>query len=228
MIDYNLEEKPTEVTVIEGFPSFGLVSTISIEFLMDHLDFRKIGEFVYDELRPTVAIHEGEMVHPMSILYSDEHDLVMLHTTMNVSEIEWEMAETILDLAHELKAEEIITLEGVPVDQEGDVAFTYENEEMVEAGAEPLEESILVGITAALILRSDDITPLFAGAHSQLPDGEAAANLIRVLDNYLGLDVDPEPLIEKATQFENKLQKIMQQSQEAQEEADSRRLNYLG
>ncbi len=228
MIDYELREKPKGVTVVEGFPSFGLVSTIALEFLIDHLDVEQIGEFVYDDLSPTVAIHDGELIHPMSIYYDEDHDLVILHTSLNVQGLEWEVAECIDELAEELDAREVISVEGVPTDSEDTQAFTYEHEGLKDSGAEPLEESIIMGVTAALMLRTDKATPLFSGAHSQLPDGEAAAEVIEVLKEYLDLDIDPEPLIKKAEEFENNLKEMMQQSQEAQKEADKRRLSYLG
>ncbi len=228
MIDYELSERPTGVTVIEGFPSFGLVSTIALEFLLEHLETEMIGEFVYDEFSPSVAIHEGELVKPMSIWHDEAHDLVILHTTLNIDGNEWDVAETILDLADDLEAEEIITVEGLSSTEEETQAYTFDNKALAEAGAEELDESILMGITAALLLRSDDISPLFAGAHSNLPDGEAATEIVRILKSYLDLDVDLEPLQEKTKEFEQKLEDLKQQTKQTEEEAKKRRLNYFG
>ena len=38
-----LTEKPKNAILIEGFPGFGLVGTITTEFLIDHLKAKKIG-----------------------------------------------------------------------------------------------------------------------------------------------------------------------------------------
>ena len=62
MIDYVLTKEPKGVTIIEGFPGFGLVGNIAIEFLLEHLKAEEIGEFIYDELPATVAIHKGKIV----------------------------------------------------------------------------------------------------------------------------------------------------------------------
>lgn len=228
MIDYDLYEEPKGVTIIEGFPGFGLVSTIAIEFLVEHLDAELIGEFVYDELPPTVAIHDGELVRPMSIWHVKDKELVILQTALNIQGLEWQMADSILELADELEADEIISLEGVASKEEETKAYTFDNEDMKEAGAEELEDSILLGITAALMLKGDNITPLFAGAHSKLPDGQAAAKIVEVLNKYLGLGLDPKPLLDKAQEFEEKLKSILQQSRQAEEEAEKKRLSYLG
>lgn len=228
MIDYTVDERPKGVTVIEGFPSFGLVSTIAIEFLLEQLDAERIGKFTYDELPATVAIHDNELVHPMSIWHVPDYDLVILHTTLDIDGKEWEAADVIVELTEELKAEELITIEGLTSESEESKAYTFEHDGLAACGAEELEESVLVGITAALMLKSDKVAPLFAGAHSQLPDGQAAAKIVEVLKAYLDLDVDLEPLLEKAKGFEEKLKNMFEQAEETQEEAKKRRLNYFG
>ncbi|MFC1648526.1 proteasome assembly chaperone family protein [Nanoarchaeota archaeon] len=228
MINFNLNKEPKGVTIIEGFPGFGLVSTIAIEFLLEHLKAENIGEFLYDELSPMLAIHKGKLVKPMGIFYVKKYNLVILHTTLDVKGYEWEVSECIKKLAAKLKAKEIISLEGVQAVGDKPEAYTFNNHELQKAGAKPLQESVIVGVSAALMLDNKKVSPLFAGAKSHLPDAEAAAKLIEVLDKYLGLEVDFEPLVQQAHEFEDKLKSIMKQSKDAEEEADRKRLNYLG
>ena len=45
-----LKKVPRNPIIIEGFPSFGLVGTITTEFLLEHLKAELIGEFEYKEL----------------------------------------------------------------------------------------------------------------------------------------------------------------------------------
>ncbi|MBR9703757.1 hypothetical protein GOV10_06965, partial [Candidatus Woesearchaeota archaeon] len=56
-----LWKKPKGVTIIEGFPGFGLVGPITTEFLIDHLKTEQIGRFIYDDLPATIAIHDGKV-----------------------------------------------------------------------------------------------------------------------------------------------------------------------
>ena len=74
-----------------------------------------------------------------------------------------------------------------------------------------------MGPTAALLLRAKKfpITCIFAEAHSQFPDSEAAAKVIGALNDYAGFKVDYKPLLEAAKQFESKLKVLMQKSKEA-------------
>lgn len=225
-----LKKTPKNPIIIEGFPSFGLVGTITTEFLLEHLKAELIGEFQYDELGPIVAIHKGSIVNPMAVWYVPSRNIVILHTILNVKGFEWEIADEIIKMAQKMKAKEIIGLEGVATDEVSeDVKVYYSGDKKIEAtGALPVKESIIMGVSASLMLRYKKINCLFAAAHSQLPDSKAAAKLIEVLDKYLGLKVDYHPLLKQAEEFENKLRTIIQQSNKTIKEADKKTMSYLG
>ena len=44
-------------TIIEGFPGIGFVSTISVEYLADHLKTKQIGRIWSDSLAPLAMLH---------------------------------------------------------------------------------------------------------------------------------------------------------------------------
>jgi len=225
-----LKKIPKNPIIIEGFPSFGLVGTITTEFLLEHLKAELIGEFQYDELGPIVAIHKGNIVNPMAVWYVPSRNIVILHTILNVKGFEWEIADEIIKMAQKMKAKEIIGLEGVATDDASeDVKVYYSGDKKIEAtGALPVKESIIMGVSASLMLRYKKINCLFAAAHSQLPDSKAAAKLIEILDKYLDLKVDYHPLLKQAEEFENKLRTIIQQSNKTIKEADKKTMSYLG
>ena len=52
-----ITKKVKAQTVIEGFPGFGLVSTIATGFLIDHLKCEQIGKYWFEEGQPAIAIH---------------------------------------------------------------------------------------------------------------------------------------------------------------------------
>ena len=96
-------------------------------------------------------------------------------------------------------------------------------------GAAPLEEGVIIGMSAALLsTRKMPITCLFAETPSELPDSKAAAELIKMLDQYLGLRVDYKPLIVQAQKFEEKLRGLLSQNQKAQEMSEKKWMNYVG
>src|SRR3989344_8372202 len=108
-----LEKKPKSPTIIEGFPGFGLIGTITTEFLIKHLDAQQIGYIRIEEVPPVVPVHQGKAIEPIGIFYSSKENLVILHALTSVQGFEWELAKDVLQMAKDLKAKEIISLEGV-------------------------------------------------------------------------------------------------------------------
>ena len=222
----NLKKKPQNPIIIQGFPGFGLIGTIAVEFLIEHLKAEPIGEFTYDDLPATVALHQGKLVKPMEVFYAKKENLVFVHTILAPKGKEWDVANLIIGLAKQLKAKKIVSLEGV-MSPDGEQVYSY-GEKALEKIAPPLQESIIMGVTAGIMAHYGKVACLFAESHSQLPDSKAAAKLIQVLDKYLGLKVDPKPLLEQAQNFESKLKGILQQASKAQLEKERKDLSYLG
>lgn len=224
-----LWKKPKGATIIEGFPGFGLVGPITTEFLISHLKTEQIGQFVFDELPAMVAIHQGKTINPMAVHYSKQYNIILFHTILNVKGFEWKFAQEIADAADDLKAKEIICLEGVNVIEATEqTVFGFNNPRFFELGAQEMRESVILGVSAALLLRAKNVSCLFAQAHSSLPDSKAAADIISFLDKYLGLHVDPAPLVEQAELFEAKLKGMLAQAQVAEEDSEKKNLSYLG
>ena len=235
-MDIKLTKKPTKVRIIEGFPGFGLIGTITTEFLIEHLKAEKIGSFMYEDLPATVAVHNEKLVDPMGIFYNKEYNLVILHTILNSTGLEWKLQKNISKMAKDMEAVEIISLEGVssPNVTESEKVFFFTNKEKNKAKLEkigllPLKESIIVGVSGALMLREKTpLTCMFAETRTDMPDSKAASNIIKALDNYLGLKVDYKPLLKQAEKFEEKFKKILKQSSIAAKDVDKKKLNYLG
>ena len=88
-----------------------------------------------------------------------------------------------------------------------------------------------MGTTGILLLNADKKLPLvnlFAETHSRLPDSKAAAKVVEILDNYLGLKIDTKPLLKQAQKFEAKLKDMLTKSEMASEEQTKKKLSYVG
>jgi len=230
-----LYKKPKNVTIIEGFPGFGLVGTITTEFLIDHLKAEKIGRVFFHDLAPLIAVHEGKVVEPIGIFYDPKSNIVILHALANVKGKEWVIANALTDLGKQLSAKEIISVEGVGgVGTKGGNAFYYsKNKAWSKTGIEELKEGIVIGVTAAMLAGCDKnskISCVFAETKSNLPDSRAAAKVIEVLDKYLGLNVDYKPLLKKADAFEGKIKNLISKGNKtiAQGSAKKETMNYFG
>jgi uncharacterized protein len=232
----NLIKKPKNVTIIEGFPGFGLIGTISIEFLLEHLQTEKIGTVEMDEIPAMIAIHQNKIIEPISIHYNKQYNLVLIHAINIGKNMGWQLAEMVTNLATQLTAKEIISLEGVgSPNQDSSRVFFYSTKngavsKKLEGAAKPLMEGIIIGPTGALLSKNmkTPIVALFAEAKSGMPDSKAAAEIIKALDAYTGLKIDPKPLLKQAALFENKLKSIIEKGQQAEETHDKKRLSYVG
>jgi uncharacterized protein len=226
-----LWKKPKNVTVIEGFPGFGLVATIATGYMIEHLKCEKIGSFYFKENSPTLAIHKNQIIDPIGIFYDKKTNIVIIHAITSANGLEWRSAEIILDVAKELSAKEIICIEGVGSEEEENYkGFHYTKNEQIskklkKLGINELGEGIVVGVTSALLLKKNTIpvTCLFSEAHTKLPDSRAAAKTIEMLDQYLGLKIDFKPLLKEAEKFEEKLKDVITKAGKADIDAKEKK-----
>ena len=235
-MDIKLLKKPLNPIVIEGFPGFGLVGTIASEFLIEHLKPELIGRYWFEELPSTIAIHNQKVIEPVGIYHCKKTNIVIIHSISGAAGIEWKAADVVLEIANRLRAKELISLEGVgsAIESEESNVFYYTNNRKADKklgsiGLKPLSEGIIMGVTAAIILKSSiQTTCLFAETHSALPDSKASAKIIETLDKYLGLKVDYKPLLEQAERFERKLKELLQKSIKAADMQEKKQLSYVG
>ena len=222
-----LTKKIKATRLLEGFPGFGLIGPIATEYLIDKLKCKQVGKFVYDELPATVAIHKGKIVHPMGIYHSKEHNLLIIHAILDLKGLEWLIVDAIEDLAKQAGVKEIISIEGV-AGTGGDGVYCFNNKDFKKQGAQEIQESVIMGVTAGLMVRELPVSCLFAETESQIPDSRAAARAIEYLETYFGFEVNLEPLMTQAQVFEEKLKNIMQQTSKTLTEAEKKNISYLG
>lgn len=232
-----LKEKPKSPIIIQGFPGIGMVGAIAAEFLIQHLETKLVGKIIVDKTPPLVAVHEGRLIEPYSIYYNKKYNLLIIHSIVATPGSEWQIADSIVALANELKAAQIISLEGIGSSDGKNTSktFYYSNSARLEkvlqkANIESLKEGIIMGQTSALLSKAD-ITPIsciFAETHTNLPDSKAAAELIKALDVILDLKIDYKPLLKIAAQFEEKFRGIMVQSEKAKDLQSKKQMSYVG
>lgn len=237
-----LNKKPKSPIFIEGFPGFGLIGTIVTEYLIDHLDVESIGTVISDEIPPMIAIHGGKIVQPIEIFYSRKYNIMFLHVVTNPFGLEWQFSEIVMKLAKMVQASEIISIEGVGASNEEEElvspkTFYYTNDEQrkklfQKIGVDEMKEGVVMGVTGTILLKAKNmkqkLSCIFVQTMSNLPDSKAAAAVIRILDKYLNLKVDPKPLEQEAEKFEHKLRTIMDKSKEASELQQRKTLSYVG
>ena len=222
--------------IIEGFPGFGLVSTITVEYLINNLNTELVGKVSSDKLPPMIAVHDGKVVEPIGVFYNSEYNVLFVYSMLNPKGIEWEVADMILDLSRQTNARGIISLEGInKVTEQGDKLFAFctnkENEaNLTQKGLETLKEGIILGVTSTLLARNTDknIDCIFVETDKDVPDSMGAAKLVEILDKFVGFNIDTEPLKDAAKMFEGKIKKILENSKQAVKSQTESQMNYVG
>jgi len=212
-----LKEKPKKgAIIIEGFPGFGLVSTIATEYLIDHLGARLIGKIESEKVQPIVAIHKGQIIEPLGIFYDSKNNIVIIRAISNINGLEWELTQSIVALAEEIKAKEIISTEGISSDNKlpEPEAFYFTKDDnrrkiFERMNVREMSEGIIMGVTASLLTKMPETTFIFSEANSSMPDSRAAAKIIEIIYSYLGLKVDYKPLLKKAEIFEKQIKEVL-------------------
>jgi len=237
-MEITLKKVPKNPIVIEGFPGHGLVSTIVTGYLVDHLRTEPIGKIWIPELKPIVAIQHSEIINPLEIFWNKEHNIVIVQSLTGASGVEWKIAQGISDLCKKLKAKELISIEGIASPSMGNNPKTYYyasdmkmKRKFEDIGVRTVGSGIVVGVTAALLLKLPKNIPsscIFVEAELGMPDSKAAAEIIKVLDDYLGLKVSYKPLLKKAEKFEENLKRLITDSKSAHKRQQLKDINYLG
>ncbi len=230
-----LNKKPKNPIIIEGFPGFGFVGAIATQFLIEHLDAKPIGFIYSNEITPLVTVHKNNLMQPLSIYYDSKSNIVIVHALTPVNGLEWKIANIVEKLFKDLKAKELICLEGVNALTENNESKAYfqstvasSQKKLEKLGLKSLGEGVILGVTGAVLLKRLPVSCIFAEAQMGLPDSKAAAKVIQVLDSYLGLKVDYKPLLKRAQEMEDKIKGIMSKTKEVQDIKAKKELDYFG
>lgn len=236
-MDYVLTKKDIKSPIIiEGFPGFGLVGSVSTEYLIEYLKAEYIGRMISTRLPPVAAIHNQSVVKPLGIYYAKKHNILIIHGVSGVQGLEWEISNTIKKIAKDLKAKELICLESVGSEEESEKLYYYSNDEKIskklnQLKIEKIKEGIIMGVTGTLLVEIENdlkFTTFFAQTHSQLPDSMAATRILEILNGYLTLELDLSSLKKSAIQFEEKLKKLINAQAKTMDQSEERHLSYMG
>lgn len=231
-------------TVIDGFPSVGLVSSIVANYLINALHLVQIG-IMDSTLFPTVAlVRDGKPMNPVRI-YAGSRDtpsgadqlVVFISEFQPPSNLIKAIASTVLDWAQDQRCNQLVCPEGLIVDKEAETigpavygigSTERANEVLKRNDVAKFEEGVITGVAGVLLnegrKRDFDVITLLSEAHPDYPDARAAARVIETINKILlHTDLDAKPLYDEAERIENQLRSIHQQTEEAKKPTISQR-----
>jgi uncharacterized protein len=228
----NFEEMDLKgATVIAGFPSIGLVSTIAANYLIDALNLKQIGCVTSSQFPALSVVHTGEPLSPVRIYAGSQGSTQKI--VVFVSEFKPKpnlingISEAIMKWATEKNCKLLISPEGMVV--EGKSADEEENVEAYAIGSTEaargmllaknipqFKNGIIAGVSGVLLnagkQASFDVISILAEAHPNYPDARAAAAAINVMALIMGVEINVTPLYEESERIEKQLQKFHKQA----------------
>lgn len=218
----------TGATIIDGFPSVGLVSTITANYLIDVLELQQIG-IMDSKYFPTVSIvRNGVPLYPVRI-YAGKGVCVFISEFQPAPKLIRPIAESILAFAKRKGANTIISPEGLVLDSESDedevavyaLGSTAATRKMLDDHKiEQFGNGIITGVSGVLLNlgKKEDLNAIsiLAEANPNYPDARAAAKVIEAIDKLLpDIKIDVKPLYTEAENIEKTLRMMQKQAQPA-------------
>jgi len=218
-------------TVIAGFPSIGLVSTIAANYLIDALNLKQIGCVTSPQFPALSVVHTGEPLSPVRIYAGEQSSKKKI--VVFVSEFKPKpnlinsISETIMSWSKDKGCKLLISPEGMVV--EGKSANSEENVEayaigstenarntLMEKKIAQFKNGIIAGVSGVLLnigkQANFNVISILAEAHPNYPDARAAAAAINVMALLMDVEINVTPLYEESERIEKQLQKFHKQA----------------
>ena len=218
-------------TVIAGFPSIGLVSTIAANYLIDALNLKQIGCVTSSQFPALSVVHTGEPLSPVRI-YAGEQGynkkiVVFVSEFKPKPNLINSISETIMKWANDKECKLLISPEGMVVegksvqggvDVEAYAIGSTENARsmLLEKKIAQFKNGIIAGVSGVLLnigkQQNFNVISILAEAHPNYPDAKAAAAAINVMALLMGIEINVTPLYEESERIEKQLQKFHKQA----------------
>ena len=217
-----------------GFPSVGMVGSITGSFLVKSLDLELQGALLSDRFPPIAVVRDREPRPPVRIYAGQrvcEPDGLCSQIGVITSEmplpgsVVHDTARAILEWCRHNKCRNIVTVEGINVSEapEDDSVYSVASSERIldlvtPHGVEPIDNGMVGGLSGVLLyegaITGQEVLCLMGEVSAEkIPDARAAARIVQVLGHLLPeLKLDPQPLLEEAQKIEEVLQEQIQQA----------------
>lgn len=218
-------------SVIAGFPSIGLVSTIVANYIIDALGLKQIGAMESPHFPTLSVVHTSEPLSPVRIyggtLTNGEKLAVFVSEFKPKANLITSISNTIMTWSKKKRCKLLISPEGMVVEGK-----SSENEMIVDAYAigstenaratlstkniPQFKNGIIAGVSGVLLNKGKhekfDVISILAEAHPNYPDARAAASAINVIAQVIGIDIPVGPLYDEAERIEKQLQRFHKQA----------------
>lgn len=225
-----------DATIIEGFPSVGLVSTIVATYLIDYLKLDQICAVDSEAFPPTSMVYAMKPKFPARIYACSERKIgVFLAEFTPAPLLHRPLAKKLLEWCKQQQCSRIISPEGLPserlcLERKGGAKTTQvygvgstENarKDLQNAGIEQLKMGMIFGVGGVLLnegrWENFDVITLLAEACADIPDSLAAAKILEAIDGLMPhLNIETKPLYQQSKKVEDQVKSLRKQAEVSQ------------
>jgi uncharacterized protein len=218
-------------SVIAGFPSIGLVSTIAANYLIDALNLSQIGCMQSSHFPALSVVHTGEPLSPVRIYAGTQNTgekiVVFVSEFKPKPNLINSISDTIMKWATQKKCKLLISPEGMVVEgkstNEESPADAYAigstegaRRTLMEKNIAQFKNGIIAGVSGVLLNIGKqidfEVISILTEAHPNYPDARAAASAINVIAVLTDTEINVAPLYEESERIEKQLQKFHKQA----------------
>jgi uncharacterized protein len=222
-----VETKPVELKkplVLLGFVGPGMVGGIAASHIIDQYKMEIIAHVHSTYLPPAVVFIDGVLRHPFRIYSDKKGAFCVIVCEMPLSAHgSYHIASTLLDWIEGKGVQELVVLEGIPIQgiprnrQTFCAAEPEKIKECENKGIQMISSGLIQGIAGSVLNEclSRNITGIafLTPAITFVPDPEGAAILIETVKNMYNLDITTQPLLDDAEKIRQKLNEIAEHHQ---------------
>jgi len=218
-------------TIINGFPTGGLVSTIAANYLIGALKLDQIGALDSEAFPPVSMIYANKPKFPARIYAGEESKVVVFLSEFTpFLSLARPIAELMVTWAKEYRCSRIIAPEVITVDESeardlevyGVGSTDNTREVMKKLEIKKFMRGMITGISGVLLNEGRrigfDVYSLVAAVKPEVSDARAAAKVTEVIGKLTPvIKIDVEPLYEEAEKIEKFIKRLREQARTATE-----------
>ena len=212
-----------DYTLIEGFPGIGLVGTIAAGYIIEKRKMEPIGHIYSDKFPPMTSIHQGKAYFPARIYKDSTHKIcVLLAEFLIPNNVVYEVSNEIMKFAKQNKIKQIISLAGmtsaVQTDDISKKIFGIASDDKMlkflkSKKVNIINEGVTTGVSGVTLAQCSVLNfpaaSLLAESKAGEPDPRSSIELIKRLEDIVGLKVDTVDLLKEAEKIEKNMGQMM-------------------
>lgn len=229
-IKLNGDQDLNGYTLIELFPSMGLVGAMAGSYMIEKLNMECIGYLKSDLFPPIAAVHDSKPMLPARVYKSSSLKLVLFMAEFIIPpQLITPLAAELLSFSRKYKISRMVSVGGLPSKSPGDsiyaVSSTDIGQQMQKAGIMPIGEGMIGGVSALLLNNAAEygipVLDILVEVNPLIMDPKYAELAITGLNRILSINIDLAELHKEVKLVEAKIHETMKKVKEHQDHMES-------